>query len=178
MIAPYLVACGFLVSRTPHQCIPNIPQWTTSFLADHIHRRLPIIICQACIGIMGLGLMSQVHLSPEPRYAGACLVIAACQSNNPAILIFGQNNMVGSAKTNLAAVLNIAGGTVGGLIGSTVYVNKEAPTYPTGLAITMALQACLVLSCVIVWPINARANRKAERGEILINGIEGWRWTL
>lgn len=122
--------------------------------------------------------MSQVHLNPGPRYAGMCLAISACQSNNSAILIFGQNNIVGSAKTNLAAVLNIAGGVVGGLIGSTVYMNKEAPTYPTGLAITMAFQGCLLLSCLFVWPINVRGNRKAERGEILINGIEGWRWTL
>lgn len=74
--------------------------------------------------------------------------------------------------------LNIAGGIVGGIIGNTVYMNKEAPSYSTGLAVTMALQGCLLLSCLVVWLINVRGNRRAERGEILINGIEGWRWTL
>lgn len=133
---------------------------------------------QASIGILGLAIMSQIHLTAGARYAGMCLAVSACQSNNSAILIFGQNNIVGSAKTNLAAVLNIAGGVVGGIIGSTVYMAKEAPTYTTGLSITMALQSCLLVACIVVWPINAWGNRKAGRGEISINGIEGWRWTL
>jgi hypothetical protein len=161
---PYLVACGFL--------------WITSFLADHIHRRLPIIIVQASIGITGLALMSQIQLGPQARYAGMCLAVAACQSNNSAIIIFGQNNTVGSAKTNLAAVLNIAGGTIGGIVGSTVYMGKEAPSYTTGLSITMALQACLLLSCAAVWLVNVRGNRKADNGEVVLNGVQGWRWTL
>jgi hypothetical protein len=122
--------------------------------------------------------MSQVSLSAEARYAGTCLAIAACQSNNSAILIFGQNNVVGSSKMSVASVLNIAGGTIGGLLGSTIYLNKEAPTYTTGLGVTMALQGCLIVTTIAAWLKFAAYNRAADRGETVFYGVQGWRWTL
>ena len=123
-------------------------------------------------------VISQVGLSPNVRYAGTCLAIAACQSNNSAILIFGQNNVIGSAKSSVAAVLNVAGGAAAGIVGSTIYLARESPTYTTGLAITMALQAWLICMCLIAIFKLGRYNRSADRGDVVFHGVEGWRWTL
>jgi len=80
---------------------------------------------------------------------------------------------------SVAAVLNIAGGTIGGLLGSTIYVEKEAPKYPSGLGATMALQVCLLGSCVLAWVVFGRANRRADRGEgDIVSEYPRWRWTL
>ncbi len=122
--------------------------------------------------------MSRTAASPNSRYAGVCLAIAACQSNNAAILIFGQNNVVGSSKMSLASVLNIAGGTVAGVVGSTIYVTKEAPAYTSGLITTMVLMACLIICCIVANVILHRQNRKVDRGEVIYNGVQGWKWTL
>lgn len=122
--------------------------------------------------------MSRVNGSPQSRYAGVCLAIAACQSNNAAILIFGQNNVVGSSKMSLASVLNIAGGTIAGVIGSTIYVTKEAPGYRSGLITTMVLMGCLILCCIVANIVLHLNNRKVDRGEVVYHGVQGWKWTL
>ncbi|KIX08698.1 uncharacterized protein Z518_03355 [Rhinocladiella mackenziei CBS 650.93] len=161
---PYAVAAGVL--------------WVGSYIADKTKRRLPLIIVQTCLAILGLALMSQNEISAKARYAGICFAIAGAQANNSAILIFGQNNIVGSSKSSVATVLNIAGGTIGGLLGSTIYLQREAPDYITGLSVTMALAACLVLSCAAVWPVLAKYNSAADRGEVVFHDLPAWRWTL
>ncbi|KAJ9633632.1 hypothetical protein H2204_006838 [Knufia peltigerae] len=133
---PYLVAVGFLL--------------LSSYFADRMQRRLPLVIIQGCIGIVGLAT----------------------------ILIFGQNNVVGSSKRSVASVLNIAGGTIGGLLGSTIYLQKEAPTYTTGLGVTMALQACLIITSIAAWAKLSSYNRAADNERAVFNGAESWRWTL
>ncbi|KAK5173515.1 uncharacterized protein LTR77_002196 [Saxophila tyrrhenica] len=161
---PYLVGLGFLLIG--------------GFVADKIHRRLPIIIVQTSLGIVGLAIMSQPSLSSQARYAGIFLSIASCQANNAAILIFGQNNIVGSAKMNLASILNIAAGALSGIVASNIYTSNTAPGYLPGLATTMALNGCLICTCVLAWIILAKRNRVADRGEVIYHGVPGWRWTL
>ena len=123
-------------------------------------------------------VISQADLSPSTRYASTCLAIAACQANKSAILIFGQNNVVGSSKMSIASVLQIAGGTIGGLLGSTVFLEREAPSYITGLGVTMALQACLILASIGGWLKFAAYNEAADRGKAVFHGVKDWRWTL
>ncbi|KAL1984538.1 hypothetical protein VTN96DRAFT_9038 [Rasamsonia emersonii] len=106
---PYIVGLGFLIIG--------------GAIGDYFHFRLPIIVVQTCLGILGLALMSQPPLSVQARYAGIFLAIASCQANNAAILIFGQNNVVGSAKMNIASMLNISSGTISGIVASTIYTS-------------------------------------------------------
>jgi len=122
--------------------------------------------------------MSQPQLSAHARYAGIFLAIASCQANNTAILIFGQNNVVGSAKMNVASVLNIASGTISGIIGSTIYTRQTAPRYMPGLATTMALNACLMITCIVAWIVLHRKNKQADQGKVVFHNVPGWRWTL
>jgi hypothetical protein len=182
-------------SLTPHQnlgytgvyaSLLSAPQYIVGLcflvigatVGDRIHRRLPVIIAQTLIGILGLALMSQPQLPTSARYAGTYLAIASCQANNAAILIFGQNNVVGSAKMNIASMLNISSGTLAGIVGSTIYTTQSAPRYMPGLSTTMALNACLIVTCVAAWIGLSRLNKKADREGIVFNGVAGWRWTM
>lgn len=122
--------------------------------------------------------MSQPHLSSSVRYFGVFLAIASCQANNAAILIFGQNNVVGHAKMNIASMLNIAAGTLSGIVGSTIYTEKSAPRYLPGLSATMALNACLIITCIIAWIVLARKNRQADAGRSILPDVPTWRYTL
>ncbi|KAI1608869.1 major facilitator superfamily domain-containing protein [Exophiala viscosa] len=161
---PYLVGLGFLIIG--------------GTLGDYFKRRLPIILVQTTLGTIGLALMSQPQLSAHVRYLGIFLAIASCQANNTAILIFGQNNVVGSAKMNIASVLNISSGTISGIIGSTIYTEATAPKYLPGLATTMALNACLILTCIVAWIVLHRKNMQADQGKVVFHNLPEWRWTL
>jgi hypothetical protein len=56
-------------------------------------------------------------------------------------------------------------------------MEREIPTYRTGIwAVTGAQLYLIVSSCAMVF-YYWRQNKKADRGEIVIEGLEGFRYT-
>lgn len=56
-------------------------------------------------------------------------------------------------------------------------MEKEIPTYRTGIwAVTGAQLYLIVSTCLMVF-YYWRQNKKADRGEIVIEGLEGFRYT-
>ncbi len=112
------------------------------------------------------------------RYAGVFLGLAPYNASIPAIFSYQHNNIVGQAKRAIAAAVMIAGGGLGGIIASNAFQQKDAPGYRPGLDVVMAVQALtILLVCKNFW-LFTRANRRADRGEIVIEGRPGFRYTL
>jgi hypothetical protein len=56
-------------------------------------------------------------------------------------------------------------------------MEKEIPTYRTGIwAVTGAQLYLVVSTCALVF-YYWRQNKKADRGEVMIEGLEGFRYT-
>ena len=69
-------------------------------------------------------------------------------------------------------------GGIGGIAGSLVFRSQDAPSYHPGI---YAAIACNVLIVVVVGVLSLyfrRCNRKAERGEMVIEGQVGFRYTI
>ncbi|KAM5374767.1 hypothetical protein ACJZ2D_006411 [Fusarium nematophilum] len=115
--------------------------------------------------------------SNEVRYLGIFFAVMGAAGNQTTLLSFAQNNIVGSSKRLLVSALNIAGGAIGGIIGSTAFRSEDAPFYNRGINTVVALQVLLIAlatgTLAAFWRINRRADQRGEE----IN-LPGWRHTL
>jgi hypothetical protein len=120
------------------------------------------------------------HSNNGVRYFGIFLGIAGCQGNVPAVLAYQSNNIRLQSKRSVGSALQIGFGAVGGIIASTSFREKDAPTYVNGLWATAGLQffilVCLCCTSLYFW----MKNRQLERGTLSkpIEGQEGFKYTL
>lgn len=69
-------------------------------------------------------------------------------------------------------------GGIGGIIGSTVFRDQDAPKYGPGIMTCMISNALvIVITLLLTWKFH-RANKRAEAGGKAIEGQEGFRYTL
>lgn len=98
-------------------------------------------------------------------------------ANCPAILTYQANNVRGQWKRALTSATLIGGGAIGGIIGTTVFREEDAPSYIPG-----------IIACLIAYSLTAlltglltlkfwRANKRAAAGGKVIEGLEGFRYT-
>ena len=114
------------------------------------------------------------------RYGGLFLGQAGCQGNIPTVLAYQSNNIRMQSKRSVGSALQIGFGAIGGILGSTVFFESEAPNYPTGLWITAGLQMFILattasMSLYFLW-----MNRKVDAGTLHspIEGLPGFKFTL
>lgn len=77
----------------------------------------------------------------------------------------------------VASGLQVGFGALGGIYASTVFMQKEAPTYRTGLWAVTGAQLYLVVSTLGMVLHYRRQNRRADRGEVVLEALEGFRYT-
>lgn len=128
------------------------------------------------------------------RYGGVFIGVIGITANVPTNLAYQHNNtgeykqqmslltmlitnVAGQAKRALGAALITTGSGIGGIIAGNIFQTKDAPDYKTGLIICIAFQALNIVLIVKNLFVFARANRRADRGEILIEGTPGFRYT-
>ena len=112
------------------------------------------------------------------RYFGVFLATIACNANVPCVLTYQANNIRGQWKRALCSATLVGMGGVGGIIGSTVFRDQDKPTYHPGIYTTMIASALIILiTLAMTWKFK-RANERADRGGKIIEGLEGFRYTL
>ncbi|KAF2200988.1 MFS general substrate transporter [Delitschia confertaspora ATCC 74209] len=161
----------------PPYAVAAIWMFATAWTADRYRMRGVIITFNAAMAVMGVSMMAFLT-RPRDRYAGAFVAVAAANSNVPAILSYMHNNIVGQSKRALASALLIGGGACGGIVASNIFRQADAPGYRPAMYAVIGTQALTVLHVVKNFWVYARANRKAERGERVIEEQEGFRYTL
>lgn len=94
------------------------------------------------------------------------------------LLIHHSNNVRGQWKRALTSATLVGGGSIGGIIGTTVFRAKDAPNYRPGV------EACLIANALIVaivawlsFKFN-RANKRVDAGGKAIEGLAGFKYTL
>ncbi|EGP91581.1 unnamed protein product [Zymoseptoria tritici ST99CH_3D7] len=144
---------------------------------DKHHLRGPLIIMNAILGLIGLPLLG-FTTSPAARYIGVFLATTSCNANVPTILSYQANNLRGQWKRALASATLVGAGGIGGIIGSTVFRSQDKPGYVPGIyTCIIACALVVVITCLMelkFW----RANKRAAAGGKIIEGLEGFRYTL
>lgn len=166
---------AILLSSLPYY-YAVIPVLLSSYIADKYRTRGPIIIFNAlCLiaGFVMLGFPSQVTV----RYIGTFLATGAYISNWAALNAYQANNITGQWKRATIAAAATACNGLGGIAGSYIVRQKEAPRYMTAIWISIGshiLMICVVGVCTVLfwW-----ANIRQRKGKGVIESVEGFRYT-
>ncbi|KAL2870160.1 major facilitator superfamily domain-containing protein [Aspergillus lucknowensis] len=173
---------GFSVAKA--QCLVAPPyvaaalvMFVQAVYADRWRVRGPVVAGNAAMGLLGLGLLGYLK-DPAPRYFGVFLATIAGNSNCPALVSWQSNNIRGQWKRALTSATLIGGGSIGGILGTTVFRAQDAPDYRPGLLTTMLANALIILIVVAMSVKFHCANRRVDAGGKPIEGLEGFKYTL
>ncbi|RDL40750.1 Uncharacterized protein BP5553_00729 [Venustampulla echinocandica] len=172
---------GFSVAKA--QCLVAPPyvaaaivMYIQAIYSDKWRMRGPVIAGNALMGIVGLSLLGYMK-GPAVRYFGVFLATIACNANCPALVTYQSNNVRGQWKRALTSATLIGGGSIGGIVGTTVFRAKDAPNYGPGILAGLIANALIVIIVALLTLKFYRANKRAAAGGKIIEGLEGFRYT-
>ncbi|KAL1955920.1 hypothetical protein VTO42DRAFT_7993 [Malbranchea cinnamomea] len=154
-----------------------IYMFVQAYFSDKWRLRGPIIVFNCAVGILGTALLGYTHNNGS-RFFGLFLTASASAANCPAILTYQANNIRGQWKRALASATLIGGGAIGGIIGTTVFREQDAPSYIPGIIACLLAYSLVVLITALLTVKFWRANKRAEKGGKPIEGLVGFRYTF
>ena len=174
---------GFSVGQA--QCLvappygaAGIVMYFTGWLGDKYKIRGPIVAANSVLAIIGLPLIGWVD-NVGVRYFGVFLVAMGSNSNIPATMAYQANNIRGHWKRAFCSATLVGFGGVGGIIGSLVFREQDAPSYRPGLWAAITSQLIILVIVAMLSVKFVRDNKKVDRGEIVIEGSEaGFKYTI
>ena len=143
----FSVTLSLLLAAPPY-VLAVIISLITSWWADKIHHRSPFILVHSTIAILGFALVTLSSLPIGVRLFGTFLATAGAIPNQPTVLAFAQNNIVGTSKRAVVSSIQVAFAAVGGIAASTVYRQQDAPKYLPGYVFA---QTRLTIVCMQLW---------------------------
>lgn len=181
---PIILELGMGFGVAESQCLVAPPyvlaaiwMYTCAVFGDKLHIRGPFIIFNGCLCLLGLGLLGFLK-NNGARYFGVFLATTACNANVPCILTYQANNIRGQWKRALCSATLVGMGGIGGIVGSTVFRNQDKPGYKPGMyACMVASGLVVIITLMMEWKF-WRANKRAAAGGKIIEGLEGFRYTL
>lgn len=129
------------------------------------------------------------------RYFGVFLTTAGANANIPAVMAYQvrtvhsgksfwltvsdqANNIRGQWKRAFCSALLVGFGGIGGIAGSLVFRSQDAPEYRPGIIAAMACNG-LIIVIVATLSIHFRiCNRKVRDGQMIVEGLHGFMYTL
>ncbi|KAM0706407.1 hypothetical protein Q7P35_005733 [Cladosporium inversicolor] len=172
----YSLELSFVLSAFP-PCFAVIVVMTVSWLADKYRVRGLPVMCQGLFGIIGLCMTGFLN-SPVPRYIGTFLGYAGAIGLVVTSMSWMANNLRGDGKRAIATAVMISVSGVGGIYSSLVFRQQDAPDYIPGLVAVMVANAIAVLLAISSMLVLRIQNKRADEGVIVIEGLEGFRYTI
>ncbi|KAH8888007.1 MFS general substrate transporter [Thozetella sp. PMI_491] len=123
----------------------------SGWAADRYKQRAMAVILPNALASVGfIIIIASVRYTniPGVTYFGIFLMAAGLYCISPSVMAWIALNCAGDMKRAVCLGLMISLSQLGGIVGSNIFLSREAPTYPTGFGICLAM---LVLFGVI-WP--------------------------
>lgn len=167
---------SILLSSPPYY-YAVIPVIITSIISDTFHIRGPIITFNCLCLITGFALLGFSN-TVAVRYIGTFLATGAYVSNWAALTAFYQSNIAGQWKRAFtAAVVTMLNGA-GGIAGSFIVRQAEAPHYWTAIWVSMGSHVVIVGLIAVFAAWFFVANRRQRDGKAVLEQTEGFRYTF
>jgi MFS family permease len=181
---PVILNRGMKFSVGASQCLvappyvaAGIAMYGMAIIGDKYHIRGPIVVFNAVLALIGLPLLGYTTHNGV-RYFGVFLATISANANIPAILTYQANNIRGQWKRALCSATLVGAGGIGGIIGSTVFREKDAPKWGPGIMTCMIANGLVIIITALMTLKFHRANKRAEAGGKIIEGQPGFRYTL
>jgi MFS transporter, ACS family, DAL5 transporter family protein len=173
---------GFSIGAS--QCLVAPPyaaaaiwMYVSAWFGDRFRTRGPLVAFNAILAIVGVCVLGFPH-NLGGRYFGVFLAAMGSNANVPTSLTYQANNIRGHWKRAFCSATLVGWGGIGGIIGSLVFRSQDAPKYHPGLWACITSQLIILVIVLLLSVKFYFNNRRADRGEMIIEGIEGFRYTL
>lgn len=148
-------------------------------ISDKTGIRLPIIMVNAILAILGCGLFAFLPATKGAgRYVGLFICAASANSNVPLISAASQSNIRRQSKRLYTSAIVVGFGGLGGIVSSLVFPEKDAPQYRFGMIFVMGAQALVFCVCGLMAVYFMASNKAARRGTKVIEGQPGYRYQI
>ncbi|KAJ5630468.1 uncharacterized protein N7484_010568 [Penicillium longicatenatum] len=141
-----------------------------STLSDRFYWRMPFVVAPLLLIIIGysiiIGLGGHLKENLGPGFFAIILTCMGIYPTHPSTTSWTMNNLAPSNRRAIGSAFNICVGNIGGIIGSYMYLDREAPTYPTGFGLSLAFGGTALLAALALeasfWWGNKRKNALSE----------------
>ncbi|KAM5429141.1 hypothetical protein McanCB21832_007953 [Microsporum canis] len=173
---------GFSVGESlclgaPPYAFAGIVMYASAWVADKYRTRAPVIAVNALITLIGLPMMG-FGKGSALRYAGVFFSTAGANANIPSVMAYQANNIRGQWTRAFASASLVGLGGIGGIAGSLVFRSQDAPEYIPGIWAAITSQLILLITAAALSWYFWRSNRKADRGELVIEESPSFRYTI
>lgn len=122
----------------------------------------PFTLCCISFAVM-LGLRGDF----DSRIGGAyfAIILACCgiYPSAPALIAWVGNNQAPASRRAVGVAWNICIGNAGGIMGSYLFFDSDAPTYTTGFGLSLAFAVSGVLAALLAEMSYKIVNRKRDK---------------
>lgn len=136
-----------------------------------------MIVVGFSVALIGLILLYVLPKDRQPgaRYAGCVILMSGIYMGFPGTLAWTSNNAESRGKRNIAMAFQLTIASLATAIGTNSYLGREAPYYPTGFGLSMAMCASSIIIAITLYFLLKRENRKLDEKEAeqLASGIPG-----
>lgn len=165
----YTSANAQLLSIPPYVA-GAISAYLFSLVADKLRWRMPIIVTGQLLVIVAFAILfslaDDIKDNIPACYFGVVLACIGLYPIVPGTNAWVANNLAGPRKLSMGIAFMLSIGNTGGLVGSFIYLDREAPKYPTGFGSSFGFAAAGVVASIILelrfWYVNKR-NAKMSR---------------
>ncbi|KAK4150169.1 major facilitator superfamily domain-containing protein [Chaetomidium leptoderma] len=165
-----------IILSAPPYYYAVVPVLVSSWFADRFRIRGPVIVFNALCLITGFAVLGFATNSGA-RYFGVFLATGAYVGNWAALTAYQANNVVGLWKRVFTAAACTMFNGAGGIAGSFIVRNLEAPSYTTAVWVSIGSHF-MMISFVFALSVHfLLANRSQSRSAGVLERTEGFRFT-
>lgn len=136
-------------------------------LSDHFNWRMPFVAIGGALILVGysilLSLNGALATSTSAVWAAVVLAMVGIYPIQPAVQAWNANNIAPSSRRAIGVALTNSIGNLGGIAGSFMYQESQAPRYETGFGLSLAVGAyTLLMALLLEWSYVISNKRKAK----------------
>lgn len=154
-----------------------VPVLASAYFSDKTCVRTPFIAFSCCMTIIGT-CMYAYTTSVASRYAGVFIAVGGCNTTVPLVIGFSQISIRAQTKRAYTSALVIGFGGMGGIAAALAFTSAQAPKYEIGVHMTLAMNAITIGICLVQHLVFRYQNNRANKGQIVLENHEGFRYQL
>ena len=154
------------VMSIPIYIVAAIVSLIIAFSTDKLKHRYAFTMLGVFVTTIGyVLLLTQYTLSNSVKYFAVYLVTTGGYITQPVVLAWLNNNMGGHYKRSISSAAQIGLGNCGGIVASNIYIKSQAPYYPVGYGVSLAMLWLCGLACTVFLCGLWLENRKRDQGK-------------
>ncbi|ROW10923.1 hypothetical protein VMCG_01018 [Cytospora schulzeri] len=137
-----------------------------AWASDKIKHRYAFIMLCLVMATVGYGMaLGQENLSRGVKYFGCFLIAAGGLCASPLCIVFLSNNEAGHWKRSVSSAVQVSCGGIAGVIGSSIFLDREKPLYRTGYGVGLGMVWVAGLAATVMALAMWMENRRRDRGD-------------